>query len=109
MPRRSSDQNNPSQCTIEQSLLGIFKFVGNIITGEEIARARGKARSPISQPWLSSSSEVPVSSSLYANGANQNVGNVITNRPMIRINAPPGGASTFSIAHMFSGSTNRSK
>lgn len=42
-----------------------------------------------------------ISSNEYANGSNQNVGNVLTNRRMIRVNAPPGGHSTFSIAHMF--------
>lgn len=33
----------------------------------------------------------------YANGANQNCGNVITGRSSTRINAPPGGSSSFSL------------
>ena len=39
------------------------------------------------------------SSNAYANGAQQNVGNVLTDRSSTRIHAPPGGVSTFSLAH----------
>jgi hypothetical protein len=39
------------------------------------------------------------SSNAYANGAHQNVGNGITDRSSTRIHAPPGGVSTFSLAH----------
>ncbi|KAJ0395974.1 hypothetical protein P43SY_008990 [Pythium insidiosum] len=35
------------------------------------------------------------SSNQYASGANQNAGNVITDRRITRIHAPPGGASSF--------------
>jgi SPIRAL1-like protein len=34
------------------------------------------------------------SSNAFAHGANQNCGNVISDTPTTRINAPPGGAST---------------
>ena len=34
-------------------------------------------------------------SNAYANGANQNCGNVLTDRPSTRVHAPPGGASSF--------------
>ena len=37
------------------------------------------------------------SSNAYANGANQNCGNVITDRSSTRLHAPPGGHSTFRI------------
>eukprot|EP00613_Pedinella_sp_CCMP2098_P068188 CAMPEP_0171983996 /NCGR_PEP_ID=MMETSP0993-20121228/273596_1 /TAXON_ID=483369 /ORGANISM="non described non described, Strain CCMP2098" /LENGTH=736 /DNA_ID=CAMNT_0012636795 /DNA_START=50 /DNA_END=2261 /DNA_ORIENTATION=- len=38
-----------------------------------------------------------VSSNLFANGANQNVGNVVTGRSSTRIHAPPGGVSSLSL------------
>lgn len=44
----------------------------------------------------SSSSGRGVSSNAYANGASQNVGNVITDRPTSRVTQPPGGRSTIS-------------
>lgn len=34
------------------------------------------------------------SSNQYASGANQNAGNVLTDRRITRIHAPPGGASS---------------
>ena len=37
---------------------------------------------------------ISVGSSRYANGSNQNVGNVITDRSSTRIHAPPGGHSS---------------
>jgi len=36
-------------------------------------------------------------SNSYANGANQNCGNVITDRSTTRIHAPPGGKSSFQL------------
>jgi hypothetical protein len=42
----------------------------------------------------------PVSSNVYANGSNQNGGNVITDKRITRVHAPPGGRQTFSIATM---------
>jgi len=39
-----------------------------------------------------------VSSNVYANGASQNVGNVITDRPTSRITQPPGGRSSITFA-----------
>ena len=39
-----------------------------------------------------------MSSNAYANGANQNCGNVITDRSTTRLHAPPGGKSSFSLA-----------
>jgi len=41
-----------------------------------------------------------VSSNVYANGNNQNGGNVITDKRITRVHAPPGGRQTFSIATM---------
>jgi SPIRAL1-like protein len=38
-----------------------------------------------------------ISSNSYANGANQNSGNFITDRSSTRIHAPPGGRSSFSL------------
>lgn len=38
----------------------------------------------------------PVSSNAFANGSNQNCGNVISERSTTRIHCPPGGRSTFS-------------
>ena len=35
-----------------------------------------------------------VSSNVFASGANQNAGNVLTDKPTTRIRAPPGGVST---------------
>ena len=43
-----------------------------------------------------------VSSNSFASGSNQNCGNVITNKRITRIHAPPGGESTFSISTMMS-------
>jgi len=42
----------------------------------------------------------PVSSNIYANGSNQNGGNVITDKRITKVHAPPGGRQTFSIATM---------
>lgn len=39
-----------------------------------------------------------VSSNIFANGSNQNCGNVISDRPTSRVLAPPGGASSFSFS-----------
>ena len=36
-------------------------------------------------------------SNAYASGANQNCGNVITDRPTTRLHAPPGGSSSISL------------
>ena len=82
--------------------LGLVSFLGNIITGAGVPDpvARTKSRHLGSN---TKSNTGGISSNLYANGANQNVGNVITGRPMIRVNAPPGGNSSFSISTMFSG------
>ena len=55
-------------------------------------------------PWTQSSSSVPgssVSSNQFANGSDQNVGNVLTDRRTIRVSAPPGGHSSFSLSTMF--------
>merc|ERR1719183_2859791 len=38
-----------------------------------------------------------VSSNSYANGANQNTGNFVTDRCTTRVAQPPGGSSSFSI------------
>lgn len=84
--------------------------LGNIITGEEIESAVGRVktiRKP--QPW-DIGGAIPqsiASSNNFANGSDQNVGNVITDRRMIRVNAPPGGRSSFSISTMFEGPDDR--
>ncbi|KAL3759717.1 hypothetical protein ACHAWU_008211 [Discostella pseudostelligera] len=44
----------------------------------------------------SSSSSRGISSNAYANGASQNTGNVITDRPTSRVTQPPGGVSSIS-------------
>jgi SPIRAL1-like protein len=36
-------------------------------------------------------------SNAYANGANQNCGNYLTDRPTSRVLAPPGGHSSFKL------------
>ena len=41
-----------------------------------------------------------VSSNVYANGNNQNGGNVITDKRITKVHAPPGGRQSFSIATM---------
>ncbi len=86
--------------------------LGNIITGEEIRGAEVKRKTPIAQrkeqePWNRNGGTVPLpcrleSSNRYANGSDQNVGNVLTDRRTIRVNAPPGGHCSFSISSMFS-------
>merc|ERR1712222_192014 len=43
-----------------------------------------------------STSRKGTSSNAYASGANQNSGNVITDRPSTRVHAPPGGHSQIS-------------
>jgi hypothetical protein len=40
-----------------------------------------------------------LSSNTFANGSNQNCGNVITERSSTRLHAPPGGLSSLSLAH----------
>ena len=44
---------------------------------------------------FSNTSAGAISSNAYANGSNQNCGNVMTGRSSTRIHAPPGGASSF--------------
>jgi len=51
---------------------------------------RGEANS-------TSSSNSNRSSNQYASGASQNTGNVLTDRRTTRVNAPPGGASSFTL------------
>ena len=88
---------------------GRYSRIGNIITGAEIESAACRTKTAYNcpskkpEPW-SHGGPVPracVSSNQFANGSDQNVGNVITDRRMIKINAPPGGHSSFSISTMF--------
>lgn len=44
----------------------------------------------------SSAASNPLSSNAYASGVNQNAGNFLTEKPITRIHAPPGGASSIS-------------
>lgn len=51
----------------------------------------------------SNHTEVGVSSNRYANGANQNCGNVMTGRSSTRLHAPPGGSSSQAGSLIFGG------
>ena len=51
----------------------------------------------------SSYTEVGVSSNRYANGSNQNCGNVMTGRSSTRLHAPPGGSSSQAGSLIFGG------
>ena len=54
--------------------------------------------------WGSSNyTEVGVSSNRYANGSNQNCGNVMTGRSSTRLHAPPGGSSSQAGSLIFGG------
>jgi SPIRAL1-like protein len=44
-----------------------------------------------------------MSSNAFSNGANQNCGNVLTDRSTTRLHAPPGGASSFGCGLTFGG------
>ena len=74
MPRRSfpSDQNTLDQC--KYHCISVACIIGNIVSGEDIKQTN-------SRPDRTSSNQ-------YANGTNQNVGNVITGRRMTRVSAP---------------------
>lgn len=50
-------------------------------------------------PGPGSPGQRPISSNLYAQGTNQNCGNVITDRPTTRIRHAPGGASSICLGH----------
>lgn len=96
----------------ESFLFLVHLLSGNIITGEEIRVNEIKRKTPIAprkeqEPWNRNNGTVPLpcrleSSNRYANGSDQNVGNVLTDRRTIRVNAPPGGHCSFSISSMFS-------
>eukprot|EP00752_Nemacystus_decipiens_P010584 g9425.t1 len=57
------------------------------VTGETPVKAGDGAASPTS---------TMLSSNAYASGVNQNSGNFLTEKPITRIHAPPGGASSIS-------------
>ncbi len=73
---------------------------GNIITGEGMQvpdKLPIKATNAVNQTSPTKLTEFSggrVSSNVFANGANQNSGNFITDKPITRIHAPPGGVST---------------
>ncbi len=56
---------------------------------DEAAETPGKAASPIATSSM-------LSSNAYASGVNQNAGNFLTEKPITRIHAPPGGVSSIS-------------
>eukprot|EP01029_Cantina_marsupialis_P023364 TRINITY_DN580_c0_g1_i1.p1 TRINITY_DN580_c0_g1~~TRINITY_DN580_c0_g1_i1.p1 ORF type:complete len:202 (-),score=51.30 TRINITY_DN580_c0_g1_i1:201-806(-) len=59
-----------------------------------------KAAAPAPVAHTAPSTAMPrsgVSSNKFANGANQNCGNVITERSSTRLHAPPGGRSSFTL------------
>lgn len=91
-------ENSPYAAEVDGDTVYVFHsphlaiIVGNIITGQEIKNA---CNSTSTRPVGSSSNQ-------FASGTLQNIGNVITDRRMIRVNAPPGGRSSFSISTMFS-------
>eukprot|EP00618_Florenciella_parvula_P037477 CAMPEP_0119487468 /NCGR_PEP_ID=MMETSP1344-20130328/13549_1 /TAXON_ID=236787 /ORGANISM="Florenciella parvula, Strain CCMP2471" /LENGTH=145 /DNA_ID=CAMNT_0007522333 /DNA_START=68 /DNA_END=505 /DNA_ORIENTATION=+ len=75
--------------------------------GEQVARkqAAAPAPAPVQQPYaapvqentgLVFGAQRTNGSNAYANGANQNCGNVLTDRPTTRLHAPPGGKSSIS-------------
>merc|ERR1712010_128161 len=96
---------------------GANQNCGNVITGRSSTRIHAPAGGHTSitfggpQPMKASTkTNIPaaraapkaaaakraVSSNKFSNGANQNCGNVITNRPSTRVHAPPGGQSQIS-------------
>lgn len=94
---------------------GANQNCGNVITDRSTTRLHAPpgGRSSISLAWDSpppaskqnqnnakavADKPPTVSSNAYANGANQNCGNVITDRSTTRLHAPPGGASSFSLS-----------
>lgn len=63
------------------------------VTGETPAKAGDGATSPAS---------TMLSSNAYASGVNQNAGNFLTEKPITRIHAPPGGVSSISFGDQHS-------
>lgn len=58
----------------------------------------GTGRLPLGYaPATGGGVQAALSSNLFASGASQNCGNVLTDRPSSRVTAPPGGHSTFAI------------
>ncbi|CAN0582058.1 unnamed protein product, partial [Ectocarpus sp. 12 AP-2014] len=53
----------------------------------------------------SPTSSSALSSNAYASGVNQNAGNFLTDKPITRIHAPPGGASSISFGDQHTGPT----
>lgn len=90
---------------------GANQNCGNVITDRSTTRLHAP---PGGQSSLSLAWEAPkaapvepakappraggVSSNAFANGANQNCGNVITDRSTTRLHAPPGGKSSISLS-----------
>jgi hypothetical protein len=82
---------------------------GNFISGEYEPTPKSTSSSTRSSVDLGNNQNVmnvtarpkishgKVSSNIYANNASQNTGNVLTDRPMIRVQAPPGGFSTIQL------------
>lgn len=79
-----------------------MKVVGSTVASKSRTNSidEGVAkRSTSADEWTakrSTSNGRGVSSNAFANGASQNVGNVITDRPTSRVTQPPGGKSTIS-------------
>lgn len=56
-----------------------------------------------SKAATSPTSSTVLSSNAYASGVNQNAGNFLTDKPITRIHAPPGGASSISFGDQHTG------
>ncbi|CAM9992993.1 unnamed protein product [Ectocarpus sp. 6 AP-2014] len=61
--------------------------------------------SPGKAAAASPTSSNALSSNAYASGVNQNAGNFLTDKPITRIHAPPGGASSISFGDQHTGPT----
>ncbi|CBJ25618.1 conserved unknown protein [Ectocarpus siliculosus] len=61
--------------------------------------------SPSKAAAASPTSSTALSSNAYASGVNQNAGNFLTDKPITRIHAPPGGASSISFGDQHTGPT----
>ncbi|CAN0303194.1 unnamed protein product, partial [Ectocarpus fasciculatus] len=59
--------------------------------------------SPGKATAASPTSSTVLSSNAYASGVNQNAGNFLTDKPITRIHAPPGGASSISFGDQHTG------
>ena len=64
------------------------------VSSKPLATANLAPTDPVDKPRQPAA----LSSNAFANGANQNCGNVITDRSTTRLHAPPGGKSSISLS-----------